>query len=105
MPFSAVWADLGRQSATILAALDGPLLRLGQRLVFAASALDLHAPVSPLQPRFAFAVDIALVGKNVAAGVAWIDHRLKVLGVMLTGNQVFETAELERSPPFLRGGF
>lgn len=62
-----------------------PLLGLGQRLVLAALALDVHAPTVALEPRLALAVDLAFVGVDVAAGVGRLDHRLEVQRVVFAG--------------------
>lgn len=55
-------------------ALIAAFLCLRNRLVLAALALDVHTPALPIEARLTLAVDIALVGINVAAGVGGIDH-------------------------------
>ena len=55
-------------------AMIAPLLGLGDRLALAAFALDVHAPALFAQSRFALAIDIALVGKNVPVRVGRIEH-------------------------------
>lgn len=68
-------------------------LRLRQRFILAALALDMHAPASPLEPRFTRAVHVALVGTDVAAGVARINHHLKMQGVVLAGGADLDSVQ------------
>lgn len=68
--------------------LHRPLLRL----VLAAFTLDVHAAVLSFQALFTLAIDVALIGVDIAAGVARIDHRLKVQGIVLAGGADLELA-------------
>ena len=62
-----------------------PLLRFGDRLVLAPFALNVHAPALLAQSRFALAIDIALVGQDVAIRVGRIKHVFKMRGVVFAG--------------------
>jgi hypothetical protein len=53
------------------------LLRVGDRFVGAAFALDLYAPASRFQRRFALGTRVAAVGEDVTAGVVWIKQFFK----------------------------
>jgi hypothetical protein len=53
------------------------LLRIGDRFVGTAFALDLYAPSSRCQRRFALGTRVAAVGVDVAAGVIWVEQLLK----------------------------
>jgi transposase len=60
--------------------------RLALREQHAIPALAaLHTPALPIEARLTLAVDIALVGINVAAGVGGIDHLFKVQRVVFAG--------------------
>lgn len=67
---------------------DAPVaafLRVRQRLVLAALALDELAPARARQPRLALAVDTALVGQHGTAGVGRVQHVLEVISAGLRG--------------------
>lgn len=66
-------AGTRRSDATVAS-----LLRFGQRLFLVALALDMPAPAFALELRLAFAVNVSLVGIDVAAGIGRIDHRFEV---------------------------
>ena len=63
-----------------------------ERLVLAALALDEHAPARARQPRFAFAIDVTLVGQYGPAGVGRIQYGLKVIGVVFARRADLELA-------------
>ena len=58
------------------------LLAVGERLARLPLALDVQPPALDLQALLARAVHITLVGPDVAAGVARIEHALEVQGVV-----------------------
>lgn len=68
------------------------LLGLRDRLVFAALALNLHAPALLAQPRFTLAIDIALVGQDVPICVGRVEHFLEMRGVVFAGRAHFDLA-------------
>jgi len=74
-------------------ALVAPFLCVRERLVLAAFALDEHAPARTRQPRFAFAIDVALVGQYDPAGVGRVQHVLEVIGVVLARCADLELAD------------
>lgn len=68
------------------------LLGLGDRLVLAALALNLHPPALLAQPRFTLAIDIALVGQDVPICVGRVEHVLEMRGVVFAGRAHFDLA-------------
>jgi len=61
------------------------LLTVRQRLASLALALDMQVPALGRQALLALAVDLALVGVDIAAGVAGAEHALEEQGVVLAG--------------------
>lgn len=69
------------------------LLRFRKRLILAAFALDEHAPTRICEPRFALAVDVALVGQYGPAGAGIVRHVFEVIGVVFTRRADLELAD------------
>ena len=80
-------------SAGLSDAFVAPLLGSRDGLAPATLALNMHAPTLLAQPRLALTIDIALVGQDIAAGVAPIEHVLEVQGVMLAGRADLDLAD------------
>jgi len=58
--------------------LVAPLLGCRDGIALADFARNMHAPALSAQPRLALAIDIALVGQDIATGVGRIEHVLEL---------------------------